>query len=272
MMRFVAGFALVAAIAVGLASHKPAPKAPMSQLAEDARSHLLALVPGDTVVLIVDIDPASQPELEPFVRYSVATALAHGAHVVTTSLVPYGAMIAQSILDSELAKANKRYGVDAMNLGFLEGRTAAPHLLGFPLARVTSRDHAGTALADLNITRDIQKLDDAALTVLVSSGGALDWLTQAQGRFAHRLVVASTSQYAPELVPFFESGQIVGLVAGLRDVAALVSIDPQMQAQRWAAIVFIGLIVLGHVVQLVRSRPKAPPKPKAQPAAKGASS
>lgn len=260
MMRFVAGLALVVAIAVGVASQKPAPRAPMSQLAEDARSQLLSLVPGDTLLLIVDIDPASQPELEPFVRYSVATAFAHGAHVVTASLVPHGAMIAQTILDSELAAANKRYGIDALNLGFIEGRSAAPHVLGFPLARVTSRDHAGTALADLAITRDIQKIDDSTLTVLVSSGGALDWLTQAQGRFAHRLVVASTSQYAPELVPFYTSGQIAGLVAGLRDVAAIVPLDQHMQAQRWAAIAFIVLIVLGHVVQLYKSRPKAPPK------------
>ena len=264
MMRFIAGLALVIAIAVGMLVHRPSPRAPVSRFAEEAQHALTMLRAGDTTLVIVDVDPASRPELEPFIRLTLATALSHGAHVVTVSLTPYGAMLAQTLLDDALVANGKTYGHDALNLGFLEGRSAAVHLLGLPLDRVSSRDHAGTVLADLAITRDIQKLDDAALTVLVSSGNALDWVTQAQDRFIHKLVVASTSQYTPELVPFFESGQLAGLVGGLRDVAAITpatagsALDHQVAAQRWSAIAFITLLVLGHGITLLRLRPRSP--------------
>jgi hypothetical protein len=253
MMRYLAYAALVTAIAVGLLTHK-APKAPTSDFAEHALYTVRALRAGDTALIVVDIDPASRPELEPFVRFSIATALAHNAHVVTLSPSPQGAMIAQQLLDEELAKAHKAYGEDAVNLGFLEGRTAAVHLLGFPIDRVTSRDHAGTPLADLAISRDLQTLDEAALVILASSSSALDWLTQAQGRFARKLLIASTSQHAPELVPFFESGQLAGLIAGLRDTAAITPQPTHMAAQRWSAIAFIALLVLGHILQLFKAK------------------
>lgn len=264
-MRWLSSLGLVIAIAAGLLVQQRTPvRPPPSVFAEQAEASLKALAPGDTTVVVVDVDPASRPELEPFVHYAFEQALGRGAHVVTVSDTPYGAMLAQAWLDAALARTQTLYGRDAINLGFLEGHAAAPHVFGLPLARVTSRDHAGDVLADYAIAHELQKLDDAALTILVSSGGALEWVTQAQGRFASRLLVASTSQYAPELVPFFESGQLVGLVAGLRDVASLVPQDRQMATQRWTGLVLIALIVLGHALTLYAKRPKAAPqKPKA---------
>ena len=277
-MRWLAVIALAAAIAAGIWSTRPAPRAGIAPQVTQAHAALSGLGAGDFVLLAVDFDPASVPELSPFVRLTLDIALMRGARVVTLSLSPHGAMLAERYLREALADRKGTYGRDAMNLGFIEGRGTAVHLTGMPLQRMASRDHAGNLLGDLPLASDIARLSDAALFVVASSGspGAFDWLMQGQGRFAKGLLLATTSHEGPELAAFYASGQLSGLVAGARDVSAFADLaandprlhtDPssashlrglaeQMRAHRWAHLALVLCLVIGQGVTSWRGRKK----------------
>ncbi len=278
MTRWLAIAALVVAVAVGLCSTRPAPRAGIAPQVTQAHAAIAELTTGDLLVLAVDFDPASVPELGPFVRLTLDIALMRGARVITVSLTPHGAMLAERFLREALASRKATYGRDAINLGFLEGRSAAVHLTGIPLQRMASRDHAGNALGDLPLAAEVSRLADAASFVVAASGapGAFEWLLQGQGRFARKLVIATTSIDGPQLAAFHASGQISGLVAGARDVAAFADIaanDPrlrgdsdavghlrelaaQMRAQRWAHLALVLCLVAGQGLTLWRGRKK----------------
>ncbi len=281
MMRWLAIVALVVAVAAGMVTTRPAPRAGIAPQVSKAHATLASLTAGDLLVLAIDFDPASVPELAPFVRLTLDIALMRGARVVTLSLSPHGAMLAERYLREALADRKATYGRDAINLGFIEGRSTAVHLTGIPLQRMTSRDHSGTALGDLPLAGEIPRLSDASSFVVASSGtsAAFDWLLQGQGRFTHDLVVATSSSEGPELAAFEASGQLAGLVAGARDVAAFADIaandprlhaDPgtvaylrdlatQMRAQRWTHLALVLCFVAGQGVTLWRGRKKGTP-------------
>ena len=278
MMRWLATLALVAAIAAGTWSTRAAPRAGIAPHVSNAHATLSSLMVGDLVVLAIDFDPASAPELAPFARLALEVALMRGARVVTLSLSPQGAMLAERYLREALAARRAIYGRDAINLGFIEGRGTAVHLTGMPLSRVTSRDHAGLALGDLPLAAEVPRLSDAAVFVVAASGTprVFDWLLQGQGRFARSLVLATSSLEGPELAAFHAAGQLGGLVAGARDVSAFADLaandrrlyeDPgtigylrdlasQMRAQRWAHLALVFCLVVGQGVTLWRGRKK----------------
>ncbi len=238
-----------------------------------AYASLASLGEGDLVTIAVDFDPASRPELTPFVSLVIDAALARKAKIVTLSLWPHGAMLADEILQARLQANHAVYGTDAINLGYIEGRSAAVHGLGIPLERFVTRDHYGTFIGDLPLSRTIPTLADSALLVTASSGtpGVYEWLLQGQDRFAKRLLAGTTSLLAPEMIPFVVSGQLAGLVGGARDVTALAdllrvnggndtpsyvrkTLYQQMRAQRWAHVAILLCLAIGHALTLIKRK------------------
>ncbi len=278
MMRWLAIIALVTAIAAGIWGTRPAPRAGIAPQVTAAHAAISDVTAGELLVLAVDIDPANVPELSPFVRLTLDLALMRGAQVVTLSLTPAGAMLAERYLREALVERRATYGRDAINLGFIEGRSTAVHITGLPLQRTVTRDHAGNAIGDLPLAGRIQRLSDATVFVVAASGtpGAGEWLMQGQGRFAHAMVIATSGAEGSELVPFFASGQLAGLLGGARDVSAFADLaandprlygDPgavdylkrlaeQMRAQRWAHLALVVCLVVGQGVYSWRGRRK----------------
>jgi hypothetical protein len=274
-MRCLSIAVLIAAIMAGILAHRPAPHAGIAPHVSQAYGALASLRDGDLVTIAVDFDPASRPELTPFVSLVIDAALARRAHIVTLSLWPHGAMLADEILRDRLQAHRGTYGADAINLGYVEGRSAAVHGLGLALERFATRDHQGTPLGDLPLSRAIQTLADSALVVTAASGtpGIYDWLLQGQDRFAKHLLAGTTSLLAPEMAPFVASGQLEGLVGGARDVTALADLlrmnagndtpsyvqrlYQQMRAQRWAHLAILACIAVGHVLMLVKRKEAA---------------
>lgn len=275
MMRWLAIVGLVIAMAVGIWRTHPAPRPGVRLQVSEAYASISGLVADDLVVIAVDFDPAGVPELSPFVRLALDAALLRGARVVTMSLSPQGAMLAERYLREALADRHAVYGRDAMNLGYIEGRGTAVHVLGMPLQRAVTRDHAGDAIADLPLASRIARLDDAELVIVAANGqaSASDWILQSSGRFARALLMATSSDVGAELSPFYAAGQLAGLLSGARDVAAfadLCATDPrlrdaasmryverlaeQMRGQRWAHLALVMFLVVGQGVTLWRGR------------------
>lgn len=279
-MRWLAIIALVAAIGAGILCTRPAPRPGITPQVTAAHAAISDITVGQLLVLAVDIDPANVPELSPAIRITLDLALMRGARVVTLSLTPAGAMLAERYLREALKERRATYGRDAINLGFIEGRSTAVHVTALPLQRTVTRDHSGSALGDLPLAGDIQRLSDAAVFFVAASGtpGAGEWLMQAQGRFARALVIATSGAEGSELTPFFASGQLAGLLAGARDVSAFADLaandprlysDPgavqyltrlaeQMRAQRWAHLALVLCLVVGQGVYSWRGRRRVP--------------
>jgi hypothetical protein len=181
-------------------------------------------IPPDARVLAVfDYEPSTVGEME-------ATASSLMDHllllkhprlaVVSTS--PTGAALAERFMSEVLRDRTYVRGVQYVNLGYLPGGLAG--------VQAFARDPSGTMplgasadrVWDSDVLSGAQALSDfAAIIVLTESleGGRV-WVEQtALARGSTVMVLVSSAQAGPMLLPYFDAGQVQGLVAGLTGAA-----------------------------------------------------
>jgi hypothetical protein len=97
---------------------------------------------------------------------------------------------------------------------------------------------------------------DGLLILSDNFEGAQTWIEQLSARSPETPIgMLVTAQAAPLLQPYFESGQIVGVVSGFSDVVALAQADGESAAvtPRWRAyqvgvLILMAAMVLGAVI------------------------
>jgi hypothetical protein len=196
-----------------------------------------ALEEGDRVLLSLDLDPASTPELEPFYR-SVVLQLKRKNVKMVILTTWYAApplverwireTIEQPIIDgsdpSYKGEPDRAYraGEDYVWLGFREGREATINGLATDL-RGTFDNVAsdGTKLDDIEMMNGIRVLDDFDLVVMVSAGfpGIKEYVQQAQSRGDVKMMGACTAVSTTDYTPYYNAGQLLGLVGGMAKAA-----------------------------------------------------
>ena len=182
-----------------------------------------SIAPDAPVLAVFDYEPATVGEME-------ATAASLMDHllllkhprlaVISTS--PTGSALAERFISGTLADRAYVRGVQYVNLGYLPGGLAGVQsfaqdpMAAAPLGASTDR------VWDSSVLLGTRRLSDfAAIIVLTESleGGRV-WIEQtAAARGASSMIIVSSAQAGPMLLPYFDSGQIEGLVAGLNGAA-----------------------------------------------------
>jgi hypothetical protein len=234
---------------------------------------------GDRVLLSVDLDPASTPELEPYFKAVVLQLKRRGVKLVIVSTW-YSApplvdrWIRESIVRPMVRPGEAGYdGVpdrayvkneDFVWLGFREGKDAT--INGFATDLPGTFDHRaadGTPLKDIPLMNGIKTLSDFDLVVLVSAGspGLKEYVQQAQGRGNVRMVGACTAVSTTEYAPYYNAGQLLGLVGGMAKAAeyeALVgrpgNAAKGTDALNFGHLVVIVAILFGNVIYFASRR------------------
>lgn len=179
--------------------------------------------PDAAVLAVFDYEPATSGEME-------ATASSLMDHLLilkhprlaVMSTSPTGSALAERFISNTLVDRRYMRGTHYVNLGFLPGGLAGVRFFAedpvaaLPLGAGTDRVWESTVLAG---TRSLQ---DFAAVILITDG--LDsgrvWIEQTQdARGPIPLVVVTSAQAGPMLLPYFDSGQVQGLVAGLNGAA-----------------------------------------------------
>jgi hypothetical protein len=192
---------------------------------------------GDTVFLSLDLDPASTPELEPFYRAVVLHLKRKNVKiVVATTWYQAPPLVERWIREAieapivgpdepdyegEPDRAYQR-NVDYVWLGFREGKEATIAAMGKSLRKTFDGAAAdGTPLDDIPLMRRIDRLEDFDLIVLVSAGfpGVKEYVQQVQARYNLRMVASCTAVSTTDYTPYYDAGQLLGLVGGMAAAA-----------------------------------------------------
>ncbi len=218
-------FALLALLA--LAVVLPAPAAPGAgdpiALAnpDDAAAATfgaaLADVPANGSVLVdVDADLGTYPEIRYATRAALADALGRGLSLAFVSYSPEGRAIAAA----ELARLRSE-GVPPhrlLDLGYTAGAEAG---LVLNVTALVPDDASGSFAESLRSRGGGIDAFDLVLVVAGSDMGPRSWIEQVETRLPQLSVVAIAPTFLrPELEPYLRSGQLKALLATLRDGVA----------------------------------------------------
>ncbi len=215
------------------------------------------LPPGSKVLVSCDYDPGSMPELFPMNVAVFYHLLSRDLKVITIQLWATGTLLAERAMTEVLKEfPEKKYGQDWVNLGFKEGREVVMVSMGTSIPKTFPTDSRGSKVEDIPIMEGVKNFDDFALLVNISGGlpGTKEWVLQVQSRYHVKLGSGCTAVSAPEFYPYVQSGQLVGLLGGMKGAAEYEKLVKRpgtaqrgMDAQSVSHIVVFLFILIGNI-------------------------
>lgn len=218
---------------------------------------------GCYVWLAADYDPGSMPELYPMNISLVHHLFSKDVKIICASLWPAGSPLAQRVFDDLAPSYGKRYGIDYVNLGFKEGREAVMVSVAEDLRTTFPRDYFGTPIDSLPMLSGISNLRNIRMVICISAGypGIKEWVQQIATRYNIPVGGGVTAVSGPEMYPYIQSGQLVGLLAGMKGAAEYEQILAKpglgtsgMVAQSYVHLMVVVFIIFANIAFLTEKR------------------
>jgi len=210
---------------------------------------------GARIMISIDYDAASMPELQPMLISVLTHSFRKNLKIIMMGHWPLGLPLGLIALDEVARKMGKVYGKDYVFLGYRPGVAAVMINLGREIRTVFATDYKGVPLDSLEVMRTVHNYNDIDLLIGFEAGATGDfWVQFAQARYNQKIILGSTAVVTPDLYPYLQAGQIVGLIGGLRgaaDYEYLVNITGPaylgMAPQTVIHVVLVLLIILGNI-------------------------
>ena len=183
--------------------------------------HIESLPEGSVFLLSFDFDPASKPELYPQSIALLRHAFRKNLRVVAMTLWVSGTGLADQIITQVAKDMGKENGKDYVFLGWSPGNTAVIINMGQNLYQTFPSDYGGKATKGLPVLDGVQSLKDVTYMISLGAGnpGVEAWYVFGKDKYKFEMGGGCTGVMAPGLYPLLRSGQINGLIGGLRGAA-----------------------------------------------------
>jgi len=181
------------------------------------------LPPGSKVLVSFDYDPASAPELQPMALSFFRHCFSKSLKVIIIGLWPQGPVQANIALgdvfrDPEIKAENLKYGEDYVNLGYMAGNEIVIQTMGSDIHTTFPKDYSGNTTSELPLMKGVKNFDNIDFVYNLSAGypGTMEWVQFAVDRFHAKLGAGNTAVQAPMMYPYIQTGQLVGVLGGMK--------------------------------------------------------
>jgi hypothetical protein len=247
---------------------------PSTQASFDA---IEKLPEGTRVLISFDYGPSTSAENDPMATAILRHCLVRNLRVVSIALFPVGG---DSVAREQMGFVardfpDKKDTVDYVNLGYKDGGQAPMKKMGQDLPGVFPLDASGRPLDTLPIMNGVKSYQDFGLGITLATGIIGEWWANlVNAQFHLPVVIAPTAVSAPKFYAYLNSGNIVGLIGGLKGASEyeklLVDHYPQfaplykkagvytatkgMDAQNIAHLTIIAFILMGNAFYIIGRR------------------
>ncbi len=175
---------------------------------------------GSAIILSIDYDATVLPEVHPMVLAVLRHAMAKGIRPIGLGLNPAGTGLGLEAFTKVGKELGKKYGEDFVYLGFKPNVSATILGLGEDLRKVFPRDYFGTPVDSIPMLKNVKNYNDIAITISFS-GSSLpeNWIMYANARYGEKIACGVTAVMAADFYPYLQTGQLVGMIAGLKGAA-----------------------------------------------------
>ena len=173
----------------------------------------------DAVLVSFDYGPTTAPECDPMAEAVLRHCFTRGIKVVIVALFPLGGV---TMAGEALEKIVPEYpdlveGEDYVFLGYKDGAQATMKQMGVAFSGVFPSDQAGTPLDELPLMTQVLNYANIALVVTIATNVIGEWWANlVNAQFGTPVAVGCTAVSAPKYYAFLDSGQMLGLLGGLK--------------------------------------------------------
>jgi hypothetical protein len=222
-----------------------------------ALNYIQSSLPTDApVLLIFDYEAAFAGEIEaaaaPFIDHMLTLKAPRLSLISST---PTGTGLAERLMAIEQDSHNYERNQQFVNLGYLPGSAAG--ILAFSESPVSTKPltTTGENAWETPALQGVGNLSDFAAIILLTNDieTARIWIEQTENaRGEARLLVISSAQSGPMIQPYYQSGQVDGMITGLGGSAPIERVNsgrPGMVRRYWDAYGF-GLLMAAAIIVL----------------------
>ena len=226
-----------------------------------------ALPKGSNVLVSFDYGPSTKPEIHPMAIGILRHLFENGHKVYVTCLWPDGQFMAREALDQVAENEyGLTYGEDYVLLGFRPGNEAVIKGIVSDIRKMYTLDSRSIPIDNIPMMKNVKNLLDMDFLFSASAGypGTIEWVQLAADPTAITMSSGVTSVQVNEVMPYVDSGQIKGILAGMPGAAEYEALIGKpgigtsgMDAQSIAHIVIVLFIIFGNIAfYLERQRSK----------------
>lgn len=232
---------------------------------EDLFNAVDSLKEGSVVMLTFDYYPSTLPETEPMSYAALRHLFRKNIRVITLTTIPLGALsVMEEVVNNVAREYDREYGVDYVNLGYKYGYVAVMLGMGRRISDIFPRDNYNNKLEDLPLMQEVKNYDDVDFLFVVSDNATVDyWVSLVNAQFGLPMGAGVTAVMAPKSYSFLQTGQMVGLLGGMKGAAEYEKLSQNpgratrgMDPQSIIHLLIIIFIVLGNVGYFVSKRSK----------------
>ncbi len=204
---------------------KPKPTSPVEKLF----SYIDTMPAEKALVISVDFTPDTRAELQPMVVALLRHAFATKRPAGVLAMQVYGLGLGEEALRQVAAEFNAHAtthedsvinGEDYVYWGWTTPALTVMLGMGERITNVFPVDYYGSGTESLPIMRGIRNYDDVGVLVSVAASAMpLSWIVYAQTQFGVHLSCGITAVSAADYYPYVNSGQFVGMLAGMKGAA-----------------------------------------------------
>lgn len=221
------------------------------------------------VVESFDYATSVVPELHPQAIIVTQHFFLRPLKILFVALDNNGPTLAEAVLDT-VNKGNKTYGVDYANLGFIPNTATLIGMLT-DIPSFLPLDVHGKRTASLPMIKEFPAAKQASLVITFDddSSAAYSYIQYWEGEYKIPVAVGSSATVAPGLMPFYNSGQLVGLLVSIRAAAEYETLLSQeynccrgesgatsaMVALSTSQVLIVAMVVFANVAYFVRGKP-----------------
>lgn len=254
-------FALLATVVIAVMILKPRLPITVSESTRSVFDQIESLDSGAVVMLSFDHEASSLPEIGPIGAAIAGHCFRRGVSVVGLALFSEGNAVGYDLLSRRASDAARSYGTDWLYLGFRPQYTAAILGMGESISDVFATDYNGTPITALPLGQRVRTYDDIALVISIADGSMPTyWIEYAANRYGEKIIAALSAVMVTSFTPYLESGQLAGILTGLKGAAEYEQLlgvpkaGTRGMAAQSAAHVLIAVLVLWGNVDAWRRR------------------
>lgn len=215
-----------------------------------------AIPDSSNVMLTFDYYPSTIAETEPMAIAALHQLFRKDCRVVTMTTIPLGGpSMAERVTRSIAEIYGKQYGVDYVNLGYKANYVAVLKGMGTSIEAIYPTDNSGTPLSALPIMQYIKNYSDIALIFAVADNAIIEyWVSIVNAQYGTPIVCGVTAVSAPKYYSFIGSGQLKGLLGGMKGAAEYEQLIAKpdlamkgMGIQSLVHLLIIALVVVGNL-------------------------
>ncbi|MCD4820367.1 MAG: hypothetical protein K8S23_16940 [Candidatus Cloacimonetes bacterium] len=175
------------------------------------------------ILMCVSHDASTIAELFPMEVSVLRHCFERDIKVFTICFMPQSApLVDYAINTAKEDFPNIKSGVNYCNFGYKPYSLFLPILLGMGdnIGEAVETDAEGRKVENLEIMENIRNYEDLNLVMDFSaSGSVISWITYARVKFGVNVAAGITAVMAADNYPYLQSGQLIGMLSGLKGAA-----------------------------------------------------